>query len=406
MSTTSLPTEAKRVLSEGHSTQKTRTMPVPENTLDGIVSDAMESLLIQGEVSAKTAVPEGIITPDVSAKNGTDDVTKPVAVQGKKQKKGKKLRLRFVKLTKVVDRDISVVATQVEELRDDVTAGKIPKYNNSSMNFGDSQVQQNSVKSGTDPELIESSENTTDQPTASIAKPLPTLAYDEVTKVSRTMHFDDFKACFQKGKFIASRVKPQYKTLLPKNEDFVWFRAQSDCANGELQDWFGNVRCSFDLVKFMRDNMNVNMFYIDCAYFGFSSASRILLSTRTQYPGAKKIDLDSLKFGDPLMFDGTKLMFLRKDVSSNRKWFGSHQTEVVIDAQTIDLGKLFTICDKVPVNHSRANRKNKNGVFVFHQCLIFNSLKRKICPSAWTVEETRKSLNQLLGIEETPDVES
>lgn len=224
-------------------------------------------------------------------------------------------------------------------------------------------------------------------------KPPPCIGYEELNYLSRTMHFADFKKCVQQRSFIPSKVRKEYQTLLPKNGDFVWFRAESEDSNSDKNDWFGNIRCSFDLNQLLKQSPNVNLFYIDCAYFGYSSASRILLSGCSEYSNAKKIDLKSLKFGDPLLLNGDKLMFLKKDVSANQKWYGNHQTEFVVDAQTISLEKLFAASDKVVVNHSGANKLNKNNGLVGHRCLIYNSSRRKLCPSAWNKKVTQEIID-------------
>ncbi|KAF2352572.1 hypothetical protein FHG87_016675, partial [Trinorchestia longiramus] len=228
-------------------------------------------------------------------------------------------------------------------------------------------------------------------------KPLPSLVYEEVAKVSRTMHIVDYEKCVKAGEFISSTIRYSYKTFLPRDGHYVWFRAQNNSVSSETHDWFGNVLCSFDLLEFLRGNQNVNLFYIDCAYFGYSSASRILLTTKIQEPNAKKIDLSSLKYGDPLMFDGEKLLFLSLDVGRTRKWFGTHNTQIVVDANTIDLRNLFEICEKTVVNHSKANKMDRNQCFVQHQCLLYNS-RGKVCPSAYTVKDTRDYSNGILNM--------
>ncbi|KAF2352571.1 hypothetical protein FHG87_016674 [Trinorchestia longiramus] len=396
-------------------------MPVPENTEEGpLVESGMPSTNQEGETVSKTSA---------AADQSGDAV---IVTQNEKPAKKKKARLRRrQKVASCADRATdrttdtatdgttdrtTVTATDGTTDRTTVTAtdgttdrdfeteadGVVEDGKTCAEKFMSSDVD--AEKAATTKEKVDTSgasEQVIEKKTTNLTplpKPLPTLAYDEVSRLSRTMHYADFRKCFKAKKFITSKVKSQYKTLLPRNGDFVWFRAQNNGMNDDDQDWFGNVRCSFDLLNFLKENKSVNLFYVDCAYFGYSSASRILLTKKKKFGKAKKIDFGSLRYGDPLMFDGEKLFFLRKDVSSNKKWYGNHQTEVVIDASTIDTRSLFALCEKTAVNHSNANRIAKNKRFVYHQCLIYNSTNKN-CPSAWSAEETAKCLKDFMGIE-------
>ena len=223
------------------------------------------------------------------------------------------------------------------------------------------------------------------------------LVYIEMQSVSRTMHWEQYIKCAKEGTFVSHKINKHYQTLLPRTKGFVWFRAVSEKHPAYSNDWFGNVRCSFDLVTFLENDPKVNMFLVDCAYFGYSSASRILLTYQKRYPNSKKLELHKLKYGDPLKLENGKLHFLIQDVTRD-KWWGNHQTEFVIDTNTISARKLFAFCDIYAVNHSNANRKTRDGrKYVTHQCLIYNSSSRKECPSPWSLEKTQQMLDEQQG---------
>lgn len=244
-------------------------------------------------------------------------------------------------------------------------------------------------------------------------RPPPTLKYTALVSIARTLHFQDFQACAQAEEFKWSAVTPKYRTKLPKNGKFVWFRAMSVGDSSDKHDWFGNVRCSItsiDLLQLLKRDPSIKMFLVDLVYFGYSCGTRILLTRQKKLPMCRLLNIDSLKYGDPLMLENGKLMFLNKNVSLDKSWWGNHQTEFVIDLDTIDAKMFFKMCTVEAVNHSNANKKMKKAdCFVRHRCLIYNGNQAE-CPSSWCQDHTEKLLQTTLpqvklSIKTTPTAE-
>lgn len=215
-----------------------------------------------------------------------------------------------------------------------------------------------------------------------------------MVQIGRTLHYKDFQSCSEAETFLWSKVTSKYRTILPRTGNFVWFRAMSERDSLVRHDWFGNVRCSVDLLDVLKQDPKINMFIVDRSYFGHSSATRILLTHQTELAESRKLNVNDLKIGDPIMFEDGKLMYLCKDLSEGKfAWWGNHQTEFVIDSDTVCGKQLFKMSKKEAVNHSHANRKVKNKErMIAHQCLIYNSSK-KTCPSAWCQEYSQQMLD-------------
>lgn len=215
--------------------------------------------------------------------------------------------------------------------------------------------------------------------------------YRQCISVSRTMHLHQLESCQIARKFLTDSTTEIHKTLYRGNA--TWFRGISLKQKNQTHahDWFGNVRCDIPMDSIIEQ---FNLFYVDFIKFDDSQSTRILVTTKMQSAQHKKINLKQTKEGDPIYYENGQL-FMSEAHELNGEMCRNHNVHFIFD-ESLPLHQLYSSCDKVAVNHSRANQLRPCGRrFGPHQCLTYNGGKRTFCPTPYGAEVTSRFLDAI-----------
>ena len=221
--------------------------------------------------------------------------------------------------------------------------------------------------------------------------PVTITRYTKATFISRTIHLDQFEETLKRQDFFPQAVTKLHGTKLRLNQS-LWFRAIDTRHRVRKHDWFGNVRLSLVPTKLIFEE-GIHLFIVDFVAYIESAATRVLITKEKSWPKSTKLNVKALKESDFFFMRKNEMKYASEIQVDGRML--EHKLHFIIDASTVETRHLFKECTIEAVNHSYVNKKDENGKYKSHQCLIFNGGKRKNCPFKGTVLQTNERIQDL-----------
>ena len=216
--------------------------------------------------------------------------------------------------------------------------------------------------------------------------------YEQFSCIARSMHDEDVEECVEEEQLISHEVpKGAFSVLDNHDMDVLWFGVPKP---PNEHDWYGNIRFQIDLNTLMDFyKSSWKCYFIDRVDFYTSSISRLLITRKTSRIPDSAISLgrDFSTKDFPIFRDSNGNFFHATKVNGK-----PHNVEFVIDATKDVAEYLFENCDRIPVNHHRANTKRKDGKFIPSICHKYNKFG-KTCPTDTSGKKTRSRIRELIS---------
>ncbi|KAK4309325.1 hypothetical protein Pmani_019050 [Petrolisthes manimaculis] len=220
--------------------------------------------------------------------------------------------------------------------------------------------------------------------------------YKKVTKVVRTIHFEDYER--DKGYLFPNYLTDKSYSHMFFEEDGpdeliglkgLWFGMYEE-SNRYSQNWYGNINFIINLNTFLNKWKQYKVYFMEVTEYRSSNMSRLLL-TSDDYSDVMT-GYDPYIWGGPWYRrqDGTNFFLSnarRYDKSSNTH---GHNIELFFNLTRDETDLLMAMSTTEAANHEHANSFSNRGCKKYRSGLQRD--KWETCPSPWSVQETQQKL--------------
>lgn len=219
--------------------------------------------------------------------------------------------------------------------------------------------------------------------------------YVKLETMARVLHFEDYKQVFNKSAIIPNPIRDETHSAMPQELKGAWFGITTTVGS-ELNNWYGNVSCQVAFRNFFK-TFRPKSYFIEVVEYRTTSSPRILLTTQGIPEDLNVIEYDPFVRGGPWFIDEMGKHFYLKDIRrymthESNKYDAELELLIVLSRQQYQM--LYSICDKVAVNHNEANDREKGNRL--RKCKKYGSGGRHSdCPSNWNIETCQQHLDKL-----------
>ncbi|CAL4179459.1 unnamed protein product [Meganyctiphanes norvegica] len=223
--------------------------------------------------------------------------------------------------------------------------------------------------------------------------------YTSFQSIERTIHLDDIPNKNDE-KFMTSNISFEDKSLLSEDTNVLWFKNNSP---ENKNHFYGNVRFSISINKLLKHLLSngYKLYWIETVFWEKSVDSRIML-TKKNLEGVPNDSIDSSlilpressmrELGYPIYQDDSGIFYELKNLTGFQYSQKRHEVEFVIEPTEEDNLWLYQNCDRLPVDHSQANKKTEDGRYVPRSCHKHNSMRKEECPTPYSKKETEQEM--------------